>query len=133
MKAILETERIQASVLIAYIGALALVDLLDQPELVILSKDTSVIDAIEQYKCVLTVERIEYLEEILMILCKEKSNKGIKNIDYELLTQVFAENQAKRMNEVNILVWIGKLPLEIKKKPRVYMKIIAVLLIEKAT
>lgn len=133
LKAIVEAEQIQASVLIPYLGSLALIDFLDQPELVILPKDINVRDTIEQYKYVLTVERIEQLEEILMIMCKDKPNKNVRNVDYELLTQVFIEHQAKRMNEVNILIWIGKVPLEIKRKPRVYMKIIAVLLIEKAT
>lgn len=68
-----------------------------------------------------------------MILSKDVPKRGKNNIECELLTQVLVDYQAKRMNEVDILVWIGKLPLEIKRKPRVCMKIIAVLLIEKTT
>lgn len=111
LKAIVETESIQASVLIPYLGSLALVDFLDQPELVILSRDISVKDTIEQCKYVFTVEMIEKLEEVLMMLSKDVPKKGKNNIDSELIIQVLADYQVKKMNEVDILVWIGKLPL----------------------
>ena len=90
----------------------------------------SVREAIEQSKHVLTVEMIEQLDKLLTILSEDASNKS-KSIAFELLARILIEYQTKRMNEVDIMVWIGKLPFEVKKMPRVCIKIIAVLLIEK--
>lgn len=63
-----------------------------------------------------------------MIMSSEKS-RGI--IGYDLLRQTLIDYQAKIMNEVEIMVWIGKLPFEIKRLPRVYIKIIAILLVDR--
>lgn len=66
-----------------------------------------------------------------MILSKDASNKNRSNIGYELLSQALIDFQGKRPQVVEIMLWIGKLPLGIKKMPSTCLKIIAVLLVDK--